>query len=498
MTKLAYSIAISVFLLVAPLESVKGEDHIKAQIFKMPETPEVAAVTTAGHYILVSHLVRSLTKLDRLGKIQSDIATRWSHSPDHKTWTLKIGEAKFSNGEEIKPKDVVDSVLRQMKFKTGVHFPFSEIESIVAIDSSTVKIKLQSPRNEFIYDLSKPEFGVLHHSDSNAEKNKLSFKISSGPYSLESSREQTFKLKRNKFFLADVQNQLDLEISSANSFQIIDRIQDSTIDFFTTQQNLTPTEHFRATKLSNVTTVKPHIAFSYWISLNPKSKYFSTKKNRHALQKYVRGFFSDEMKGQSWEKADQLYLPDGEGRPSQSELQNVWNKIEQDAVELKKQNIKPRLRIVPLKMSNQLIEDLLKYLESRYAIEVIHYKTEEELVSILKGNEFEAKISSNDFSSIDLTENIKTTFNASRPYVFLEDRNEIAGMLSQISQTEDAKKKSKLCKEIGITLLSDGLIAPLAYQRVWFYHNSRLDIRSWSSIYPEISFWKVKIHDRTN
>jgi len=482
------------FALGAPMESF-AKNKLIAHVFKMPEAVEPAGVTTAGHYILASHLVRSLTKLDKFGKIQGDIAARWEHSADRKTWTIKLAPAQFSDGKPILAADVVASIERQRKFGTGVHFPFAEITGLKATAADEVEIKLREARNDFIYDLSKPEFGVLTAADAARARNELSLAISSGAYYLAKHRGSTYSLKRNPYFKAGVQNELELVMESSEGAASADLLAKGKINFLTTQQNLSFARHKEIAAEPTVRAVKPAIAFSYWLSLNPDSPYFENPAHRAAFQGYVQKFQSSELNGHSWEKATQLYLPDGDGRPSPAALAEAWASIEKNAGAPIAALKKPKLRLVPLKVTNALLDQTIEYLRARYEVEILSYRTEEELIAILKANHFDVKLSSNDFSSIDLSENLKTTFNSSRPYIFVGKNSRVPALLKKAGLTEEKPAQSALFREIGLSLLSEGLIAPLAYQRIWFYYNRDLDTAAWSSIYPEISFWKVAVHD---
>ena len=468
--------------------------NLKVNVFKMPEVVELAAVTTAGHYIVSSHLVRALTKLDKFGKIQSDLAIKWHHSDDHKVWRIWIGSANFSNGEPITAADVVDSIQKQVNLKTGVHFLFSEIEKVSLDKQNSVAIKLKASRTDFVYDLSKPEFGVLHKSDVLAKKGESTFAVSSGPYYLLKKEASEYHLKRNKYFKSERSNDRDLIIGNSDSELSPTALVNGSIDFFTTQQNLSSTRHHNIELVKELSATKPHIAFSYWLSLNSMSEYFAKKENRAKFQSIVKDFNSPELNNHSWQKADQLYLPDGDGRPSSAELDSVWVSIVKlaNAVQSK---IKIKLRIVPLKMTNTLITELTSYLSKFYDIEIISYTTEDELIKIIQDGKFDIKISSNDFSSIDLSENLKTTFNASRPYIFLNKTSPIKELMTKAATLDDKAEQSVIYKKIGLNLLMEGLIAPLAYQRVWYYYKRSLDISAWSTIYPEISFWKVKYNE---
>lgn len=491
--KQIFLILITIIQLVDVYAMASTNNIIRAQIFKMPEVVDLASVTTAGHYILSSHLTRPLLKLDKFGKIQSDLVLKWIPSKDFKTWEFHLANEKFSNGETITSNDVFNSLQRQLKFQTAVHFPFTEINEVKIINDKTFSITLKNARNDFIYDLTKPEFGVVYTTDAKSDKNQQEFKITSGPYYLSKKNNYQYILKKNPYFKTDVQNNLDLIIDNSEGETSFQKLQKNEIDFFTTQQNLNAQSHLLLVENNSLKAVKPHVAFSFWLSLNPNSEYFKSVKNRNFVQKIFLDFNIKNQSNHVWERSNQLYLPDGEGRPSEEELKKVWANIKKQPVTLPTGKL--TLKIVPLKMTNDLINEVIDFLKQFYDVQIISYKTEEELIEIIKSNKFDIKISSNDFSSIDLSENLKTTFNASRPYIFLNKSSKIPKLLKSAVQTDNKSIKANAYKEIGLQLINDGLIVPLAYQRIWFYTKKSYDLKNWSSVYPEISFWKVKISE---
>ncbi|UOF01049.1 ABC transporter substrate-binding protein [Bdellovibrio reynosensis] len=473
---------------------MKNPGLIKANIFRIPEKVELAAISTAGHYILAAHLVVTLTKLDSSGNVEPGLAIKWSHTEDYKQWHLWLKQESFSNGAAIKPSDVVASIQRQTELKTGVHFPFAEIEKVYVDGEDSVVFHLKNSRTGFLYDLSKPEFGVLHESDVISKKGESKFSVSSGPYFLDRKDNNTYFLKRNLFYKSNVENEHDLILEGSIDELSLKNLLNGSIDFLATQQNLSLEAHQQIESNDSLLAAKPQISFSYWLSINPNSDYFQNLQNRAKFQVITKSFTSAELNGHIWEKADQLYHPIGDGRPTIEDLKSIWFTILANAS--KSTGIEKRkLKIVPLKISNSLIVDFLKYLNGFYQVEIVSYETEEQLIEILQCNKFDIKISSNDFSSNDLSGSLITTFNTSRPYIFLDSKSRINDLMHEAASSTDTKLKSNIFKTIGINLLEEGLIAPLAYQTVWFYHKKTLDISQWSKVFPEISFWKAIIND---
>lgn len=486
--KLLVTIGMMIFPVLAA--TARAEKPIVAQIFLMPEAVEPASVTAAGHYILAHHLVRPLTKLDKFGKIQGDLAIKWQHTTDRKTWTLTLGEAKFSNGDAITSADVLASVERQKKLGGGVHFKFSDIVKAEAPNATTVKFTLSGPRNDFIFDLSKPEFGVLHKSDAGAVRGAASFAVSSGAYFLARKEGRSYRLKRNPHYLSDAKNDLELVMESADGQASPEALGSGKINFFTPHGNVSEENHRKVVENEKLRGERPHIGFSYWLSVHPNSTAFRSPGSRAFLQKMVQEFSSPELRGHQWEKAHQLYLPDGDGRPSAAELESTWKTIFARAKAPK--GAKPKVRLISFRQEEPLIGALTAYLSQWYELEIVPYKSEEELIALVKSGKFDLKIQSNDFSSTDLSENLKVTFNEIRPYIFLSRDSKVRKLLAESLETGDKERRSRIYKDIATTLLLDGAIAPLAYHRLWFYMSKTLDTSPWSSTYPEISFWKVR------
>ena len=251
-------------------------------------------------------------------------------------------------------------------------------------------------------------------------------------------------------------------------------------------------------KSANINVTKPHVGFSYWISLNKNSKVFKDKLSISKFQVHVSNFDIDSKDNFLWEKANQLYLPGGDGRPTVIEIDKVWSKIRHNASKLAETKEKVFLRMLPLKFSNTTLENLVKHLSLKYEIKTITYKTESELKKIIENNEFDIKLSANDFSSMDLFENLKTSFNTSRPYIFLKKNDKISKLMIDLSKEEVRDIRFSIFKDIGLRLISEGYVAPVGFQRIWFYSSKKIDIAEWSNLFPEVSFWKVKVNDSTN
>lgn len=99
-----------------------------------------------------------LVRTDTSGKIGPLLATKWTVSPDQKTYdfTLRPG-AKFSDGSALTADDVVFSFQRLLE--KGLPYTKARFESLKAVskvDDTTVRFQLGSPNAGFLMNLGSP------------------------------------------------------------------------------------------------------------------------------------------------------------------------------------------------------------------------------------------------------------------------------------------------------------------------------------------------------
>jgi peptide/nickel transport system substrate-binding protein len=80
--------------------------------------------------------------------VKPGLATSWKSSADGLTYTFKLRDAKFSNGQPVTGDDVVFSIRRVLNPKTDPNFAplFAFVKSVEAPDPKTVVFKLGEPR----------------------------------------------------------------------------------------------------------------------------------------------------------------------------------------------------------------------------------------------------------------------------------------------------------------------------------------------------------------
>jgi peptide/nickel transport system substrate-binding protein len=104
------------------------------------------AKTKIGEEYIVGFLVFSgLTEIAN-GQLQADLAERWTHSEDLKTWTFELRKGvKWHHGREFDAEDVLATIKRILDPSTGsvTRVNFQIIDSMDAPDSHTVRFRLK-------------------------------------------------------------------------------------------------------------------------------------------------------------------------------------------------------------------------------------------------------------------------------------------------------------------------------------------------------------------
>jgi glutathione transport system substrate-binding protein len=106
---------------------------------------------------------RGLLNYGRNGKITPELAESYTVAPDGKTYTFKLRNAKFQNGDPVTAEDVKYTFERIMDPKTKATYynEISIIDKIEIVDKATVKFILKNPCAPFIHYLSLTESGIV-------------------------------------------------------------------------------------------------------------------------------------------------------------------------------------------------------------------------------------------------------------------------------------------------------------------------------------------------
>ena len=451
-----------------------------------------AAVNSASEYFLLLHLCRPLVTFTSSGELLGDLAESWDIDGDFKVFTFKIkaGE-KLSDGSPITNDLVLKSLKRLVTRESSVHYETAKIKEVAAIGPDKLRVTLHKSDPFFIQDLDNPEFRVLSEHDASAPVGKQSFQVTSGAYFLQKTQHKILTLAKNRYFPSGPKAPELLEISdsSIDPGHLLNKVKAKEYDLLWVH-NQTESLHKEILDADYQYKV-PRLSFSYWLSMNPNTPALKSQKTRKWLQKILSSkklVFNNY--NPSIAPSNQLYLPNGPGRPPESVLNEIWAGIETSA---KPGHVPATLRILMFKrlpFKDQLVALLAK---EGIKADLVLYDNFTEYAELIKTpDRYDIIQANNDFSQIDIRLSLEVTFRKSRPLILTEKgKNAPQELLNKIVVTTDNATRYHLTEELGKELLGGGYIVPLYYYNVVIYHKKTHDLSNWSQIVPDISIWKI-------
>jgi len=126
------------------------------------------------------------------GELEPALAERWEVSEDRLTYTFYLRKAQFSNGTPIDAADVVFSFERvRSDAESALPSTFARVESITALDTDIVHIKLKSPLISMLDQFSMWNAGIVSKVDIEQRGLNSAFTenpVTSGAYSVKEWR----------------------------------------------------------------------------------------------------------------------------------------------------------------------------------------------------------------------------------------------------------------------------------------------------------------------
>ncbi|MCL2898647.1 ABC transporter substrate-binding protein [Brenneria tiliae] len=156
-----------------------------------------------------SNVFDPLVRVDRSGtKLEPGLAESWTVSDDGKVYTLKIRDAKFSDGTPVSAGDAAFSLLRIRDNGESLwRDSYSIIEKAEATDPHTLTITLKSPSAPFLSQLALPNASVISEKALMAEGEEAFAEkpVGSGAFSVKewTRGEKVVLVKNPHFWQAD-------------------------------------------------------------------------------------------------------------------------------------------------------------------------------------------------------------------------------------------------------------------------------------------------------
>ena len=483
-----------IIALLLTFQITKGAGRMDAPFISdifgsLPTNFDPALIRSAQDYVLLQQVLRMPIQLSKTAQIEGDLLKSWTIEDNYSKYILNLKEGlRWSDNSPISAIDLYNSIQRQIRLKSAIHFNFSSIKKIEVKETHTLIVHLKDSNTRFLKQLAYPEFGLVKSH----KKDLLlcdDLKIASGPYKCESFiPNESITLSKNDFYGVNEYSPPKIEIKSSPLEKQLNGLASGRVNFMIPSGSLSQDQFKEIEKNPDLKVYDPHIGFSFWISINPQSAQLQSKGARRYIQSVLGKMRIDFSKQTPfWQPARQLYLPGGFGRPSDQAVEIFWKKISNE----------PKHKIEKLKflVSSKFIfkDDIIKvFKENKIALEVVFYSDINDFTNKQKNTNFDLIQINNDFSSIDVSENLIITFNRNRPLVFLgRDVEKYEKILSEIVSSGDSDFIYSKTQEIALSLLEDGYIFPVAYYMTYFYLNKKIDVSNWSQLFPDIKFWKI-------
>jgi peptide/nickel transport system substrate-binding protein len=160
----------------------------------------VKAVENVNLWVFAS-MYDVLIRVDPTGtKLEPGLAESWTVSDDQLTYTLKLRDAKFSDGSPITAEDAAYNVLRIRDHKESAWgSSYAVVKDAKAADAKTLVITLNQPTAPFLAWLAMPSLGITQKKQVAANEASLNENpVSSGAFILKEWRKgERLRLEKN-------------------------------------------------------------------------------------------------------------------------------------------------------------------------------------------------------------------------------------------------------------------------------------------------------------
>jgi peptide/nickel transport system substrate-binding protein len=175
-------------------------------IFARPDEPltmDPFIPADNGSIWAIEQVCDTLVEADASGEgVVPGIAESWDISEDELTYTFKLRDAKFSNGEPVTIEDVLFSYQKAAGSEGTYGFLFGPVASIEAVDDMHVRFNLKEPYSPLISSLSIFAASVVHKATYEADPGQFGISpVCSGAFKVdEYKRGSHLTLSRNEHY----------------------------------------------------------------------------------------------------------------------------------------------------------------------------------------------------------------------------------------------------------------------------------------------------------
>ncbi|MCH9612173.1 MAG: Oligopeptide-binding protein OppA [Chlamydiia bacterium] len=278
--------------------------ELRVNIVSEPQSLDSRKAHALVDINLVKMFMEGLVRPNLSGEVELALAESYTYDTDHLTYTFKLKDAEWSNGDPITANDFVytwkkalspqfstDSVAPLFVMKNAKAIKNGELPAsmlgVEAVDQRTLVITLEAPTPYFFNLLSQSCFFPIN---SGVDKNyphwaqDADHYVSSGPFILEEWKHSNELVARKNPFYWDAKKvKLDkilmMMVDTETGFKMFESGQ---IDIEGSPFSYVPTDAIAGLKEHNQINVDP-ILGTYWIRVNTKKEWLNKSDFRKAL-----------------------------------------------------------------------------------------------------------------------------------------------------------------------------------------------------------------------
>lgn len=162
------------------------KDLVMGIVLEPPHLDPTAGAAAAIDEIVYANVFEGLTRIGPDGSVRPGLAESWEVSDDGTVYTFKLRTGvKYHDGTDFEATDVVFSLDRaRAEDSVNAQKPlFAQINTVEAVDPSTVKITLKQPQGSFLYNMGWGDAVIV--APESADGNKAN-PVGTGPFKFDS------------------------------------------------------------------------------------------------------------------------------------------------------------------------------------------------------------------------------------------------------------------------------------------------------------------------
>ena len=160
-------------------------DLVVGVVLEPPHLDPTAGAAAAIDEVVYANVFEGLTRIGPKGEVLPALAESWTISDDGKTYTFKLHTGvKFHDGSDFNADDVKFSLdrARAQNSTNAQKGLFAAIDTVDAVDPSTLKVTLKNPQGSFLYNMGWGDAVIVAPKSAETNKEKP---IGTGPFKFE-------------------------------------------------------------------------------------------------------------------------------------------------------------------------------------------------------------------------------------------------------------------------------------------------------------------------